>query len=452
MNRLINNKLSLTFSMLLIAAAVSFAQEKKLESFNVKKDVAIELNTSHTNIRFETWNKNKVEVEAFIKGEGLSQQEQKELLNKWNVSITGNSDKVTVSTNPVGTFPMGEVHLQLGELQEIGPMVLEMIGPMLENMPMTPLPDDFMKEMGGIKFDFKQYQENSEEYMKAWEEKMEEKFGKDFEVKMEAWAEKYEKDAEKMEKEMEAWGEKFGKDFEIKMEAWGENFGKQMEAWGEDFAKQWEEGQSAKGFKSKPGVKRTIIIRMPKDATLDLNVRHGELKLAESVQNLKANLNYTKLTANSIDGAKTSIIAAYAPVTVSNWVKGELQLNFVDDCKIDKIGIIHLNANSSDVVINKINEKAFINGSFGMLQLKEIGAGFTAIDLVLENSEANVKLPNGAFDFFYSGSKSKLKYPSSLQVTETKSRDKELIKGFSSAKNSPKTITINARFSDVVFQ
>lgn len=452
MNRSINKKLSITLSTLLIAASVSFAQDKKLESFNVKKDVAIELNTSHTNIRFETWNKNKVEVEAFIDGEGLSQQERKDLLSKWNVSITGNSDKVTVSTNPSGTFPMGEFPLELQQLQEIGPMVLEMVGPMLENMPMTPLPDDFMKEMGGIQFDYHEYKNNPEKYMKTWEKKMESKFGKDFEVKMEAWAEKYEKNAEKMEKEMEAWGEKFGKDFEVKMEAWGEEYGKQMEAWGENFAKQWEEGQSAKGFKSKPGVKRTIIIRMPKDATLELNVRHGELKLAENAHNLKANLNYTKLTANSIDGARTSIIAAYAPVTVSNWVKGELQLNFVEHCRIEKIGSIHLNANSSDVVINKIDEKAFINGSFGMLQLKEIGAGFTAIDLVLENSEAQVKLPGGAFDFFYNGSKSKLKYPSSLQVTETKSRDKELVKGFHSTKNSPKTITINARFSDVVFQ
>ncbi len=451
MNRSITNKLSITVSILLFAVTVSFAQEEKKESFNVNKDVTIELNTSHTNIRFETWNKNKVEVEAFIEGEGLSQRERKDLLSKWNVSITGSSDKVTIATNPGGTFP-GVDHLQLQELQNIGPMVLEMVGPMLENMPIPTLPEHFMKEVGGLKFDYKEYQENPEEYMKAWEKKMENKFGKEFETEMEAWAKEYEKNAEKMEKEMEAWGEKFGKDFEIKMEAWGENFGEQMEAWGENYAKQWEEGQSAGDGKLKPGIKRTIIIKMPKDAKLELNVRHGELKLAENVQNLKANLNYTKLTANSIDGAKTSIIAAYAPVSIANWVQGDLQLKFVDRCAIETIGSIHLNSNSSDVIINTVNKSAFINGSFGVLELKEISAGFTTVDLVLENTEAVVKLPEEAFDFFYNGSKSKLKYPGSLQVTETKSRDKELVKGYRLTKNTPKTITINARFSDVEIQ
>ena len=47
------------------------------------------------------------------------------------------------------------------------------------------------------------------------------------------------------------------------------------------------------------GAKRVIKIKMPKGAELDLNVRHGEVKLG-NVTNIKADLNYSTFIANTL--------------------------------------------------------------------------------------------------------------------------------------------------------
>lgn len=62
----------------LFIAGTSFAQVQTKtfkETFEVKPEVSIELNTSHANIEFVTWDKNIVEVEAVYQMEGVSKEE-----------------------------------------------------------------------------------------------------------------------------------------------------------------------------------------------------------------------------------------------------------------------------------------------------------------------------------------------------------------------------------------
>ena len=58
-----------TLVVLALATTFGYSQKKYVESFNVSDNVEISVNTSFTNVVFETWNKNKVEVEAFIEGD-----------------------------------------------------------------------------------------------------------------------------------------------------------------------------------------------------------------------------------------------------------------------------------------------------------------------------------------------------------------------------------------------
>ena len=196
---------------------------------------------------------------------------------------------------------------------------------------------------------------------------------------------------------------------------------------------------------------RTIIIRLPKGTKTEVNVRHGELKMADAF-NLKANLNYTTMTANSIDGGKTLINASYAPVIVNNWQDGTLAIKYVDECKINTVKNIQLSANSSDVVINTVLKNANLSGSFGNLYINDISNDFGKIDIVLENTDAKIKLPASAFTFNYNGKKSTLLYPKSLQLTTSKDHGSVLVKGFNKANNSSKTVTINATYSNVKMQ
>ena len=187
------------------------------------------------------------------------------------------------------------------------------------------------------------------------------------------------------------------------MEVWGENFGKDMEKWGrqfekdaEEWAKQFEESNYSKEeiidengnrttiirsdnrnplFNKKPNkkAKKTIIIRMPKNTKTDINVRHGEIKMADAT-NVRATLNYAALTANSIDGGKTLINASYAPIEVNYWGNGVLAVQYVDNCKLNSVENINLNANSSNVIINELKNEAYIKGFIGSLFINKISS------------------------------------------------------------------------------
>ncbi|RLD26160.1 MAG: hypothetical protein DRI70_06005, partial [Bacteroidetes bacterium] len=306
----------------------------------------------------------------------------------------------------------------------------------------------------------------------AWLKKVD-AWAEEFEVVMEKWGDDFGKKFElqfgaEFEEKMEKWGEEFGEKFDEEMEQWGEEFGEQMEKLSEEIEKnveKWAEQFDENGnntfimrsdghrmFKeSAVKAKKTIIIRMPKGTKTNLNVRHGELKMADA-RNVKATLNYAKLTANSIDGGETLINAAYAPVYVNYWGNGKLDLKYVDDCKLNEVDRINLQANSSNVNIISLGKEAFLAGSFGKLFVNKISSDFETIDIILENTDATLNIPNTAFTFYYNGMKSRFKVPAALEITSKNNTDsKSVLKGYYKAKGSNRSLTINASYSNVIF-
>lgn len=475
MKNLKSFKRSLALGLFLVAS-LGYSQKKIVESFNVNDNVEVNVNTSFTNVVFETWNKDKVEVEAFIEGENLSEKEKEDLLKNWDLKVTGNSKNVTITSNSANqSFAMAE----MPQIDFIGPMMEDMILPMVQNIQVPPLPPDVMEHIGSIQFDYDEFEKDEEGYMKKFEAQMDKKFGKDFEEKMEAWGKKLEesmernmhdsvrrmndKRSEAFEKRMEAYGKR--------MEAWGEAYGKKMEAWAKEIEKNYDDegGNYSKTVTRSPNgtsiviqgnkstsinnskAKKTIIIRLPKNSKTVINVRHGEIKMADAI-NVRANLNYTPFTANSIDGGQTLINASYAPVMVNVWRQGALQIKFVDECKIETVQNINLQANSSDVRIGNITNQAFLSGSFGDLKIAKVSDGFETLDIRLENTDAKVKVPTGAFSIYFTGRKSTLKYPKLLQLKESKNADRVVVKGYNLNNSSNKTININSSYSDVILQ
>jgi len=517
MNNLIVISGRLVLAVTLLFSSALFAQKSYKESFKVNSDVLVSVNTSQVNVVFETWDKNAVEVEAYVNGD-LSEKERKEIFDEWDFDVLGNSNKVVITSNATSAWKgLGSLS-KLEALEELGNMpILEKLkdfdfGDMNFNIDVPDIPEmedfpnwPFTKEgpnsiFGGdsmnfkfdnkshISFDTDEYEKDKQGYVNklnkkydtnisvrqvdGWLEDLEEwsdgfsetmekwgenfgkewemKFGPEWEAKMEAWG-------ENLEKEMEVWGEKFGKE----MEAWGEEFGKGIEEWAEQFAEdaeEWADKYDEDGdgniiikdgkHKGNSRANKTIIIRMPKGTKTEINVRHGEVKMADAT-NLKATLNYAQFTANSIDGGETLINAAYAPVRVNNWVQGTLFVNYVDICFLNSVEDINLEANSSDVSINLLRDSAILSGSFGNLLIGSVSEGFETLDISLENTDANIKIPKTAFSFYFNGKKSKIDSPSSLQLTESNNRDRALLKGYNLSKGSSKSITINSSYSNI---
>lgn len=486
--------------MCVITMNVTSQQKKNKTSQTIKtsKDVTIDLNTSYVEIEVDTWNKGSVEVDAYVEGEKLSQEELQHALENWDLDIDGSFNRVSITSKGVhgsweqmGDFDfdfdfdseaLREIEMQLANMPEIPripkmpnmPAMPEMEIPEMPEMPELP---ELPEGINNVQFDTEAYRKDGEKYLDEWSKEYEENYGKQYKEKMKAWARKMDKvDFSDYEKKMEAWGEKFGKkfgeDYAKKMEAWGERYGKRME----EQAKRLEERLEAQAERQEHlaerhearaeraermaerqvrlaeregarsvKVKKVIKIKMPKDAKVNMNVRHGELKFSSVIHNLKASISHASLLANHIDGGQTSINVSYSPVYVDLWSMGELNLNFVKTADIKTVGSLVLGSKSSNIEIGTLTGNAIIDGSFGDLAINDVSDSFNNLSIVLENSDALIILPNVSHHFQFKGNRSKLKHP--------KNKSNEGTSSFSAGSvSSNKSIIVNAKFSEVTMQ
>ncbi|GGG53398.1 hypothetical protein [Bizionia arctica] len=470
--------------------------DKISQSIKVTDDVTIDLNTNYTTIEIDTWNKDIIEIEAYVESSTLSKEELQTYLDNWKIQVAGSSNLVTISSGTNNQtwavdglifneqsfealqgleFELANMPIMDGLLESLNLSEI----PELPEMPEMPRLPELPEGMTTSDFDYERYQDEGDAYMETWSKTYSDKYGKEYTLRMEAWAKQVESSEEMkvFQKNMEAWGEKFGKEFEEKyskdMEAWGEQFGQQMEVRAAAMEQRMEaEGQRGQALEAREAalqnrnqayeirkqslqesssnmkhqkVKKIIKIKMPKGAKLKVNVRYGELIMASAIHNLKADLSHTSLLANSIDGSQTSINASYSPVKISNWIMGELKLNYVENANINTVNRLVLSANSSNINIGTLQGNAIIDGSFGDLIIGNITDTFNNLNIVLENSKAKVSLPKADYNLQYKGKNSRLKHPK-------KSTD-EVNSSFTTGNlTSTKTIVVNAKYSQVIMQ
>ncbi|WP_282135077.1 hypothetical protein [Seonamhaeicola maritimus] len=514
MNRSLIKLKLLVVAFFTVSSLIAQKQTKVSQSIKVDKDVTIDLNTSYCNIVFDTWNKDSVEIEAYIEGDNLSDEELKEALKNWNVDVDASSDEITISTNSYAHAPrawvyrtsphdndavnavLRELKHELADLPDlIYDMHVEV--PELPEMPVLPKLPKLPEGVNSFHFDYEAYKKDGEKYLEEYTQKFESAYGDDYAKKMEAWGEKFGKEwGEKYGKQMEEWAEKFEKnfdseEFEKKMEAWGERFAEKMEQQAERVEEQQEKREKllekaakdreralekreavreklhterkihqkkreklAKERKvlierlvhkeSNSKVKKTIKIKMPKKAKLKVNVKHGEIEFAANVDNLKADLAYTKLTANSINGGLTSINASYSPVYVSNWNLGELNLNYAKQVELNNVKHVVLNSNSSDVTIDNLIGNAIIDANIGDIKILKIDDTFTNLSVIIQNCDAIIALPKVDCNLQYKGNRSRLSHPKKETGNLTTFSTGDLSSG--------KSIVVNAKYSNVTME
>ncbi|TXG38949.1 CDK-activating kinase assembly factor MAT1 [Seonamhaeicola maritimus] len=517
MNRLLIKLKLLVVAFFTVSSLIAQKQTKVSQSIKVDKDVTIDLNTSYCNIVFDTWNKDTVEIEAFIEGDNLSDEEIKDALKNWNVDVDASSNEITITTNSFAYAPrawayrtaphddeavnavLRELKYELAELPEIlGDLSVRIHElPALPEMPAFPELPALPENAKSFHFDYEAYKKDGEKYLEEYTKRFESAYGDDYAKKMEVWGEKFGKEwGEKYGKQMEEWAEKFEKnfdseEFEKKMEAWGERFAEKMEQQAERVEEQQEKREKllekaakdreralekreaereklhaerkvhqekreklAKERKvlierlvhkeSNSNVKKTIKIKMPKKAKLKVNVKHGEIEFAANIDNLKADLAYTKLTANSINGGLTSINASYSPVYVSNWNLGELNLNYAKQVELNNVKQVVLNSNSSNVTIDNLIGNAIIDANIGDIKILKIDDAFTNLNVIIQNCDAIIALPKVDCNLQYKGNRSRLSHPKKETGNLTTFSTGNLSSG--------KSIVVNAKYSNVTME
>ncbi|MBC8768967.1 hypothetical protein H4O18_13275 [Arenibacter sp. BSSL-BM3] len=499
------NKIGMVAAIVLVAGTSGVYAQKKSktfhENFNVTNDVVLEINTSYADIEFETWNKNQIDVVAVVELQDVSEEEANNYFKNEPIKIIGNSKGISVSTalerQEFIHYSTEDFNIdfldqfnEVGGTHTISPLVeLPELPEMLE---MPPLPPMNMQP-----FDYEAYKKDGEAYMKKWKKEFDKGFDKEYQEKMEEWGRRMElKRAEidirrsEMEKNREhAQIERLEKlqnlqkqrveiqeknlehrekAMELRQhsrESGNDNKTITIEIDTVDGMKRefifLEESHSTapnvfysikKGGDKNFKIKKTIKIKLPKSTKIKMNVRHGEVILAENTKNLSATLSYSTLLATTIDGDKTYIDASYSPVSVQKWNYGQLKADYSEKVNIKEVENLTLSATFSDVNIGNLLNKAFIKNNFGPLTINSISKDFTDLDINLQNAELRCVLPKTAFNIAVNGSNSELVYPKELQMVKTKNGYNTLNKGYHINKSSGKSIIINSKFTEVVLQ
>src|SRR5690606_7581487 len=171
MTHIQTRKFKLTILNFLVFSAVAFAQKETknfTETFKVNSDVEVDINTSHADIKFETWNKNTVEVEATIEVEGLSKEEAEEYFKSWNFEAVGNSSKVSVTTRPMHWSPenrditlVSDFDFDFVNVVPTEPPYITVIPEVPPLPPLPPLPVNFEN----FSFDYEAYKQDGDKYL-----------------------------------------------------------------------------------------------------------------------------------------------------------------------------------------------------------------------------------------------------------------------------------------------
>ncbi|CAM1344924.1 hypothetical protein [Tenacibaculum amylolyticum] len=315
--------LSFKITVLLICGVIQLqAQQSKThkEEFKVDKDVTIDIDTRHADIIIETWNKNKVVVEACmtVEGEDVSEERKEELFNNWDFEALGNKSQIDIKSRTnafidINTFDFDEPNYAIytDDLVDFSLGTLDVLDSVDFIMP--PLPSESFVVMPDIEidaspfiiteFDFDAYK-NDKDYLNKWKEENKTLFGKnidvtigdnsiaivgdDTNVMMLKEKKKYEKEIAEAKKLYNKERKNAMKAYKKAKEQLMKKRKKAMKERKEALKKRKVEAvKSRKAIqkllksKLKQKVKRTIKIKAPKDAKFHMNVKYGALSFSK---------------------------------------------------------------------------------------------------------------------------------------------------------------------------
>jgi len=477
------NRKHIVFSTALLFGTGLWAQETKTyrETFTVSNSTILEINTSHTDIEFETWDKDQVEIVATVTLQEATQEEAKDYFKNDAFKILGNSRKIEVST--VGrnswNYDLGGPDLDFHF--DVEPLFLDLEIPDLPELAVIPELAEMppLPPMNFKSFDYETYKKEGNDYLEEWGESFTEGFDEEYKEKMREWG-------KRVEERAKAWEERNAKRLEERERVMEERAQKMQERVKEmeERAKEMEERArekvtarakasngdttyfyeyeydnapnvffiSSKGENKKYKVKKTIIIKMPKSVKLKMNVKHGEVKLAGSATNINASLRYASLLASTIDGENTEIKASYSPIMVQKWNVGQLKADYSEKVNLKEVGELKLNAVSSNITIETLRDRAFVTNHLGTLVIKNVNTSFSDVDVNVQNGEVFCKVPSTPVTLYLNGTQSNISYPPDFTMEKNVIFDNVIYKGFKDQENSGKLITINSKYSEVVLE
>jgi hypothetical protein len=438
------------FSLCLLCVLSGYAQTTKTfkESFEVNKDVDVILNIDNAEITIETWNKNRVDVEATFSVDIEEEDLAKEILENTGFEALGNSRKVEItSATKSPRFMSNNIYYEENDVEILTEDVKGIAPPSPPSPPSPPLPPlpplpPSIKNID-LDFDMERFNEEGKAYIIEFQEEIKEMFKEsNFKEEMQEWKEKFKEEIEKSG---------FKDSIKVMTYRLKEEMRPALREMREKLKEKrydlQEDRKLFKGLRANRKVKKKIIIKIPKDANLDLNVKRSQLKIT-SLNQIDANLNYSGLQIDELRGEACNITANYSDIDVTKAKALNLNLKYAKKVHIGEVNEFASVSKTSNLTIDRVNQKAVIEGSFGELTVNNISKDFTFIDINLKNSTAKLSLPDVVYNFYINSKSSELEMANTLNYQVNEAFDSKIYQN-KTAVSSTKTLNIKADYSIV---
>lgn len=414
-------KLYLTLLSLVFISKLSAQKfdKKYQENFKTNKDVEVIIDATNTDINVTTWNKNEVQINAYIEVEGVSKEEAQKYFDNWEFEALSNKRKVNIQSldnlkkgfknnfvffdNMDFDFEMPDIDFSSFETIVLPEMNFDF------DFNFDNILIDIDENMGkNGKYDFRWKDDDHDIVITSKEEW--EAFKKTKEYK--SLKEKLKIDKEKIRKEIAESKEQL----KIEMKKAKEDYEKiDKEQIKNELAKAKAELKKLKlNFNSDKNeiiingktvkITKRLEIKVPKKATFNLNTRHCKVKLPNTVA--VGNVKYGTFIADNLIDGKLEI--DYSKVTINDLNACTLFLNNVTDAKIASVTNTTMSNNSSSVNVANINEDVIVIDKFGLFTVENFKPNFANFSITLSQSEAILYLNDVPSKFKYQVNKVKL--------------------------------------------
>ncbi|CAM1371556.1 conserved exported hypothetical protein [Tenacibaculum litopenaei] len=491
-------------SMLLTTGVVAQKTTKTFkEDFKTNKDVAIEIDASHAEIAVTTWNKNQVAVEATITVEGIDKKEAERYIKQWDFEALGNKSKVSIEAHSGNSWSTGEHGVtfynmnDMGELSSSNMIVINedfdqdfVVIPEIE-IPEIEFDEIAIPDLEDLDFDFDKYEHDGDSYFFTWKDgvnnisikskKEWEEFKKTKEYKK--FKKEHEKRLLELKKQKRAIAKSRAKHRKALLEhkkALAVHRKKHQLAHKKAMLearvamkklnKEKIEKALAKAQKSlkntnisfsfvgpneftvngkKVKITKKITVKVPKNATFDLNTRHCKVKLPKTKANGK--VSYGTLKAKAIDGGKLDV--SFAPVSIESLNACSLFLNNVTDAKIASVTNAQINGRSSRIEVLNLADNVALFNDFGELNVLKIQPTATDVVIGLKFGEATIAITGLQKEIEYSSTQPIQHYssPSSIKFSLGSGASKK-VNGSFKIQTADKSIEIQGKLTQLTLR
>lgn len=411
--------------LLVVALTNSYAQvvtKTQQHEFSVSEGVVVDITSKYTNLEFEFTDDDAVTVEAIMQVEGLTEGEVEAYFKNWNFKANKFGNKVEITSvlqddQGVGFKKNGYYQGYFLDADE-----LMSAQPEQTNIKVNSESSSTQKKQG--EFDFDAYIEKGDAYLEQWERENNEKIGK-------RWYNKTKEERIKLR--------------QPKKEVLVELDNKQMIVDKIELKKKNKlPSVNVRDLSKRAIINKTLKIKIPRNAKLSINARHGKVVFTETIKNLKAQLSYMLFNASKITGEKTSIHGLYSNFEIDNWDEGALDVMFSDYTLIKEVKQMILTSNASTVSIDNVSQRIDAKGNFKMLSIDTSEEVKTVNVNVEDSKKVWLKLPKKAYNLRYEGVNSKLIHPEKFVLKSNSANPRKQTIESNLLKNNECIVTITS--------